>query len=236
MKNKIIICLITIMLLTGCTANYNVTINKDLTVEENFEVIGDDRFKLTSGYTEDSMYSALKETYSELITEGDLDDIKTKIVNNNLTITSNIKYNNLNDFANSKYIKKIYKDGLKVSTDRSVVSITSINELDNFWLFVNGMEEDPLINKLKVSIKIPYEVISNNATSVDKKTNTFTWEYDFQDYDKSIEITFDKNKEFIYGVDTKKVTKYIVYIILLGLVIFAIYKVYKNKNKKNNKI
>lgn len=236
MNKKIFLTIIGLVLLTGCTANYDITINKDLTVEEKFEVIGDDRFKLTADYTKDSMYDTLKETYSELITEGDLDNVKTKVVNNNLAITSNIKYNNLSDFSKSKYIKKIYSDGLTVSTDNSVITIKSEDELDNFWLFVDGMEEDPLITKLKVSIKLPYQVIDNNASKVDKKTNTYTWEYDFQDYNKRLEITFDKNKEFVYGVDTKKVIKYVIYIVIILLIGFAIYKIATSKNKNNNKI
>jgi len=72
---KIIYLVFCLFVLTGCDVNYNVTINKDLTIYENLEIIGDDRFKLTNEYTLDSLYETLKETYSELIQEGDLDNV-----------------------------------------------------------------------------------------------------------------------------------------------------------------
>ena len=66
MNKKTIILILSLFLLTGCTINYDVTINKDLTVVENMEILGDDRFKIGSEYTVDTMYETLKETYSEL--------------------------------------------------------------------------------------------------------------------------------------------------------------------------
>ena len=46
MNKKTIILILSLFLLTGCTINYDVTINKDLTVVENMEILGDDRFKI----------------------------------------------------------------------------------------------------------------------------------------------------------------------------------------------
>lgn len=236
MNKKIILSILGIILLTGCSANYDVEINKDLMVKEDLSIIGDDRFNITTEYTVDTMYNTLIETYSELINDGDLDNINKYSKNNNMAISVSKTYANLTDFGKSKYIKKIYADGLTVSTKKSIVSITSGTTLDNFWLFVNGMEEDPLIGKLNVNIKVPYVVTENNADKVDKKNNIFTWSYNFQDSSKSINLEFDKNREFVSGIDTKKVIKYILYVIGILLIGFGIYKMTKNKNKKNNKV
>lgn len=236
MNKKTITLILSLFLLTGCTINYDVTINKDLTVVENMEILGDDRFKIGSEYTVDTMYETLKETYSELHQDEDLDNIKKYSSSGNMAISSNKTYKNLEDFAQSKYIKKIYVDGLKIAKEKNLITISSDNNLDNFWLFVDGMEEEPIVTKLEVKIKVPYVVTKNNADQVDNKTNTYTWTYDFRDYSKRINLEFDKNRIFKTGIDYLKIIKYILYIIGLSLLGYIIYRVIKLKNKKNNKI
>ena len=236
MNKKTIILILSLFLLTGCTINYDVTINKDLTVVENMEILGDDRFKIGNEYTVDTMYETLKETYSELHQDEDLDNIKKYSSSGNMAISSNKTYKNLEDFAQSKYIKKIYFDGLKIAIKKNLITILCYNILVIFWLFVDGMEEEPIVTKLEVKIKVPYVVTKNNADQVDNKTNTYTWTYDFHDYSKRINLEFDKNRIFKTGIDYLKIIKYILYIIGLSLLGYIIYRVIKLKNKKNNKI
>ena len=61
-KGKLVI-LFLLLLLTGCTAQYNVSIDKDLNVLEKITVLGDERFEITGSYTVDSMYLALTNIY-----------------------------------------------------------------------------------------------------------------------------------------------------------------------------
>ena len=64
-KGKLVI-LFLLLLLTGCTAQYNVSIDKDLNVLEKITVLGDERFEITGSYTVDSMYLALTNNYDEI--------------------------------------------------------------------------------------------------------------------------------------------------------------------------
>lgn len=235
--NKKILCLVlSLFLLTGCTISYDVTINKDFTVLEDMEIIGDDRFKIGDDYTIDSMFETLKETYFEIYQDGDLDNIKKYSKSGNMAISSNKTYSNLDEFANSNYVKKIYANGLKITSENNLITISSESGLDNFWLFVDGMEEDPIITNLKVSIKLPYIVTNNNADEVDDKTNTYTWIYSFHDYSKQINLEFDKNRLFTSGIDYLKIGKYILYVVGLAFLGFIVYNITKSQNKKNNKI
>jgi len=228
--------MVILFVVTGCTAEYNVTINKDLTVSESIQVIGDDRFKLTNEYTVDSMYNALTNTYNEIY-----DIVKNNIINktsidNNLSVNGENTYASVKEFINSDYIKILYGDGLSMKTSGNVITLSTDNTVDNLWLFIEEMDEDSLISELNVNIKLPYLVTDNNADKVDDKNNIYTWEYDFNSYDKQILLEFDKSQSFKKGIGFLTILKYVVVIAIIGVVGYFGYKLLGGLSNKNNKI
>lgn len=236
MKVKLIILIFALFFITGCTANYDVVINDDLTVSENIEIIGDSRFKVDGNYTIDSMYNTLKETYTELYENSDLENVSKFVKDGNMSISITNSYNDLDSFASSFVIKKIYSKGLDINKKQNIVGISSDNQLDNFWLFVDGMEEDPLITNLQVKIKVPFVVTKNNADKVDAKNNIFVWNYNYNDYSKKINLEFDKNRKFSSGIDFLKIFKYVGLVVVLVGIGLVCFKFIKNKSNKKNKI
>lgn len=233
---KIFSSLFIVLLITGCSANYNLTIESSLNVNENINIIGDDRFKIDGNYTVDTMYDTILNTYSENVDKNKISNIEKYLDNNNLSIKLNNNYTNLDELSKSYYFSLIYPNNLKVTTDENIVTLNTDNNMNNLWVFMTDMEDDPLIKQLNINIKVPYVVTNNNADKVDEKNNIYTWEYNFQTTNKIISISFDKNN--LHVVENKSI-KILIYILIFLAIIGIGYLIYKKSQKiknKNNKI
>ncbi len=233
---KIFILLFGILLLTGCSANYNLTVDQSLSVRENIDIIGDDRFKMNSSYTIDTMYDTILNTYSNNIDKNKINNVEKYLNNNNLSVKINNNYSNLDELSKSYYASLIYSNNFKINTNENIITLSSDNIMNNLWIFMTDMEDDPLIKNLNINIKVPYIVTNHNADKVDEKNNTYTWEYNFQTTNKIINISFDKNN--IYVVENKTIKVLIYILIVLGIVGigYFIYKLLEKNKSKNNKI
>lgn len=233
---KKIILILTVLILTGCSANYNLDIDKSLSSNENININGDNRFKIDNNYTIDTMYETVLNTYSDILDKTKINNVEKYLDNNNLSLKINNTYSNLDELSKSYYFSLIYSNGLKSTTNENIITLSTDNVIDNLWVFMSDMEDDPLINQLSINIKVPYVVTINNADKIDEKTNTYTWEYNFQTTNKTINISFDKNNIFVPENKTKTIIIYVlIFIIILGIGYLIYRLIQKNKNK-NNKI
>lgn len=234
-KGKLLI-LFLLLLLTGCTAQYNVSIDKDLNVLEKITVLGDERFEITGSYTVDSMYLALTNNYDEIYNIVKNNSINRYSNNNKLAVSGEKSYNNLKDFVLSDYIKILYSDGLSLKEDGNIITVSSDNLMNNFWLFLDDMDSDPLIEKLEIKIKLPFVVTNNNADEVDNKSNTYTWIYDQSSASKQINLEFDKERFFDGNNIFITIVKYVFFFLVIGSILYVGYKFLIKRGSKNNKI
>lgn len=233
---KISIILFISLLLTGCSANYNLTIDQSLNINENINIVGDDRFKMDESYTVDTMYDTILNTYSDSIDKTKINNVEKYLDNNNLSIKIDNSYPNSDELSKSYYFSLIYPNNFKWTTNENIITLNTDNVMNNLWVFMTDMEDDPLIKNLNINIKVPYTVTDHNADKVDEKNNVYTWEYNFQTTNKMISISFDKNNIFVVENKTVKILIYI----LIGLVIagvgYYVYRLLEKRKNKNNKI
>lgn len=237
-KRKLtLLSIFTILLLSGCTGQYEIEINKDLSLEESFTIVGDERFSLT-GYTPDSMFQILTETYQEYYDSNDKNLFSNTNNDNKLMTSFHKSYSSLDTYKNSFYIKQIYEEGISLTKEDHIITLTSNGNLKNFWVFLPGEYEDSLFSEIKISIKVPFVVTSHNADVIDKDNNIYTWIYDYQESSKSLTLSFNEEKEFVS--DKSKLWQNILIIasiiIVLGLATYFGYKYYKKKDKEVNQI
>lgn len=234
MKKKIIAITIIVLCLTGCTCKYDITINEDLTFQESINLDGDKRFEITSDYTVDSMFDIVSNTYENYYDPQDKDKIIKSNNNGNLSLSLEKEYQNLKDINNSYYLKMLYQDGLTVTENRDKITITGNSLIKEFWLLTPQMDDEALIKELRLTIKLPYLVLENNADKVDKKNNTYTYIYNFDNEYKSLNLVFDKTVKYNYQENNYIIYIFIgVAIVILGIMIYLFIK---NKNKTNNNI
>ena len=230
---KIILILIIIFITTGCvSSDYNLTINKDLSInEEVFISATDEYFNL---FYMDYKLTIVKGVY-------DNKEFMQILPNNNYSyklieeekrpgVLINKKYNNLNDYTKETIFKNQSFEDIEYVEKDNLITITTKNFLPYVEDETNGRYP---ISDLNINIKVPYIVTSNNADNIDKVTNTYTWYINSETKDKKIEITFDKNKIYVYNLSMYIfIIILIILIFIVGIIVFKIVK----KNKRNNKI
>lgn len=220
---KILIILISIFTLSGCTVYYDLNIDENLIITENIKYIEPN---LT--FSEDS--NMQKKDYLEL-----LNNIKESARENNYEFIDKTVGNNVNinlikktPFQNLKdpfFLKGKYENFNTTCTEKFCSLTASVIE--------NTIIGDGDILYFNIGISLPYEVIKNNASFYDEKNNVYYWYHSPIDEQKNIEIVFKNGGENIIKANARKTKTNLIIWVIIGLLITtgigAIgYKIYKS--------
>jgi hypothetical protein len=233
---KLLTLTLLLIILTGCSADYNVEINNYKEVEEY--IYGEERNVIIeqSGVKEDVINSAIN-------TLNIMEEISgySKIPTYNTDTTSlkiYKKFNNINDYNNYSGLKSKFLGDVSILEDNNVVTINTKG-----YYYYQKIENNNIEIK-NINIKLPFLVISNNADKVDKKNNIYTWELYKYPSGRTINIKYDSSTN--YQDNVKKITNvnYLsntsffniiiitIVVVIVGFLLFSLYK----KNQENNKI
>lgn len=213
---KILFILITCLLLTGCTVNYNLEIN-----DSNFKETITGNVLNTEL---DTNNSTSINNYSFLLNEEQASFYKNENIFYNKT-TNNTKegidfdYNyifNENNFNNSRIINECFDNHVYEYKD------------NKYYLVVSGKFNCNYSETTNINITTDYNVTSNNAQTI--KNNTYTWTINENNKDNIyFFITIDKTNKssFNFSWSTFKTIGLIIIILLSGI---CIYFVKKDKN------
>lgn len=235
MKKNILIIFCCIFL-TGCASvNYNLDIQKNLSVEEKVNI------SATKEYF-DNFYMNLPITIVRDIYENA--DLLAPLKNNNYkyelkkdnypypSVFISKKYSNLNEYASKTIFKGQSFNEIFISSENNLITLKATDFMKYAPEDSSGGDDDRYpVSNLSINIRVPYVVKENNADKVDKSTNTYTWNIDEETLDKEINITFDKNKIYIYG-KSFYISLGIIIILIIVVLIYIIKKI--KKNRKNN--
>lgn len=172
---KKILILICVLLLTGCSVDYNLVITDKQEVREKFTVAIDNTSILERYDTIDEFLNYYTEYYPE-IKGFEYYNIKGKKQNNNVTILKvNSKYNSLKEYTKSKGYISMFSNALVETQGK----YTTFKSSENFYLKKlksdTLMEGDIYYDEFKINIKFYNKVVSHNADIVDEKNNIYTW-------------------------------------------------------------
>lgn len=216
-KLKIFIIGILLILVTGCSGNYNLKINDDMSINEELYLTIDNS---NNAYTK-----TLKIFKENNIPE---DDYEVVLSDNNVRITYNKKYDSIEEYLlNSKvyhelideiqfnksnnYIDLYVNQKLKVSNDNGIkMNGTNLVDLD----------------VLQINIENPFDVNFSNAEIVND--NVYTWTIKKGDTEKKIQMQF---KPSLNVFPYKQVAVLSTVIICSLIIIFTIYRRYKKRQK-----
>ena len=212
---KIIVVLISLLLLTGCTIDYNLVIDKDFIKEtitgtaykEEYEVREED-----SGLN--LFYTYINDDINPLISG---DGLYTKDINE-IDNGINYKYDFIykNNYDKSKIINSCFENSNVKETD----TYYSIELSGEFYCLYS--------DKININVISNYVVLENNAKEVNG--NKYSWVIDDS---SNVNIFLNISKEIKYEEPSK--TKFISTFQLVGLIIFAVltgitYFLYRKKN------
>ena len=214
MKNKIII-LLSLLLLTGCTVNYNLEINKDTLNETITGTVTKEESSQESNATGlSTVYSIINEDQKPVYNKEELYQKELKESGNNINYT--FKYNyNIEDFVNSTIINTGFEN-------------KEIEEIDNYYsIRLSGNFYCLYSKKINIAVTSNLKVASNNADKI--KDNTYIWTIDKNT--TNIELVVDKNTPYTKPIkrgisSTFRIVCFIVLVVLSSLA----YILYKKKN------
>lgn len=230
-KIKIFIFLCSILLLSGCSVEYNLTLNDDLTVSE--KVVAIERTKRMEALTKQKGEQAVNYLYNMFKRDDEDITLTSRDDDYNTYATAITSYEDINDYA-SKFSSDVF-DNVNVTKDGNIITFST----EQKELLSSDTNYSLLYDDITVNVTIPFEVTSNNA---DKVTgNTYTWNIKKNTDYKTIEFAYKEgNKEDKVNINVNDETYNIQYgvIITVGLVIIigSIVLFVYIKNKKNNVI
>lgn len=230
-KIKIFIFLCSILLLSGCSVEYNLTLNDDLTVSE--KVVATERTKRMEALTKQKGEQAVNYLYNMFKRDDENITLTSREDDYNTYATAITSYEDINDYA-SKFSSDVFNN-VNVTKDGNIITFSTTQK----ELLSSDTNYSLLYDDITVNVTIPFEVTSNNA---DKVTgNTYTWNIKKNTDYKTIEFAYKEgNKEDQVNINVNDETYNIQYgvIIVIGLVIIigSIVLFVYIKNKKNNVI
>lgn len=222
MKKNIFLLLI-LFLLTGCSCRYDITINKDLTIDEEIIIYGTNR--LYNAYYKTNKVDVLKENLENYLEELNENNYEYKLIEEgepHIIITK--KYQDIENYLNNSLFFNDYFDEISYNKEGNIVSIETMgfnpNEEDNPDRFY--------VEKLEVNIKNAYEINDSNSLIIDDNTNTYKYNLLEDSNDFKIFLSYDLSKRFN---PHKKNLIYIVIAVLI-IIITWVAMFFVNRKKK----
>lgn len=215
-KLKIFIIGILLILVTGCSGNYNLKINDDMSIDEELY--------LTIDNTNNAYTKTLKIFKENNIPEKDYEVV---LSDNNVRITYNKKYDSMEEYIlDSKiYHELIDEIQFNKSNDYIDLYVNQKLKLSNDNIKSNGTNLVDL-DVLQINIENPFSVNYTNAEIVND--NVYTWTIKKGDIEKKIQMQF---KPSLNVFPYKQVAVLSTVIICSLIIIFTIYRRYKKRQK-----
>lgn len=216
MKNKFLL-LIPILLLTGCTINYNLEIDSSSITETITGTVTKEEIELKDKSTGVNIYRNY--LYNDQKVFKDKDNLyKRSITEEDDIVKYNYSYTYRNNYKNSRIIDTCF--------DNSVVEETD----EFYYISLTGNFNCLYSDKVTINVTSDYAVLENNADKVND--NTYTWVINKED---DVDISITVSKELKYEQETKRKT--ISTFQIVGLVVLIIlslitYILYKKKNSE----
>lgn len=227
MNKKLYLIFIGLLILcSGCSAEYTLTVHDDLSVTENFTAMEDAEFYNSYNSSAQKVISFIIEPNKEYFNSNGY-QVDQVIHQADAGIKAEKHFISIEDFKEKSQIpNQISDDWSYIDNGESITfklhGVLNQNEQDQNGRFV--------IDEAKIKLIIPFEVIDHNADSVNK--NTYIWELDSKNLEKDISITFNKTKK----VDKEEEPPYIIFgiiivaILIVGIVIYSMIQSNKNRN------
>ena len=215
-KLKIFIIGVLLILVTGCSGNYNLKINDDMSIDEELY--------LTIDNTNNTYTKTLKIFRENNIPEKDYEVV---LSDNNVRITYNKKYDSIEEYLlDSKiYHELIDEIQFNKSNDYIDLYVNQKLKLSNDNIKSNGTNLVDL-DVLQINIENPFSVNYTNAEIVND--NVYTWTIKKGDIEKKIQMQF---KPSLNVFPYKQVAVLSTVIICSLIIIFTIYRRYKKRQK-----
>ena len=216
-KLKIFIIGILLILVTGCSGNYNIKINDDMSIDEELYL------------TIDSSNNAYTKTL-KIFKENNIPEKDYEVVlsDNNVRITYNKKYDSIEEYLLDSKVYHELIDEIQFNKSNDYIDLyvnQKLKLLNDNVIKTNGTNLTDL-DVLQINIENPFDVNFSNAEIVND--NVYTWTIKKDDIEKKIQMQF---KPSLNVFPYKQAAVLSTVIICSLIIIFTIYGRYKKRQK-----
>lgn len=231
---KKLILFISLLFFTGCTFDYNLTVTNDKKYIEEINFVFDkSEFPVGDNNLKDYIKKEISNYTSSTEYYGYNFDYKIK--GDNVYVDVKKTHETFEDFQNSPFYKQYFERIYKIEGRNYFVStggeFTNPNVLE--------MPDPDLVSpSYNINIKFYNNVISSNSNLVDEKNNTYTWQIDYRDLERTVEFTLDDGVRYDIIIKDFVMNNLVVIISLTSLisVTLVVGLVFVTNNRRNNKI
>ena len=216
-KLKIFIIGILLILVTGCSGNYNIKINDDMSIDEELYL------------TIDSSNNAYTKTL-KIFKENNIPEKDYEVVlsDNNVRITYKKKYDSIEEYLLDSKVYHELIDEIQFNKSNDYIDLyvnQKLKLLNDNVIKTNGTNLTDL-DVLQINIENPFDVNFSNAEIVND--NVYTWTIKKDDIEKKIQMQF---KPSLNVFPYKQAAVLSTVIICSLIIIFTIYGRYKKRQK-----
>ena len=226
-KKLIFFCLI--FFITGCSVEYNLTINDDNSINET--VIASEKTKRMESLTRLKGDSAITYLYNMYKRNDKNMKINSTEDGNDTYSTVTTTHSSIDDY--SKVFRSDVFNSVNVTRKNGIVTFETIQNN-----MLGGDTSYPLIyDDITVNITIPFKVTENNADKV--SGSVYTWKINKDEDLKEIKFSYKEgNKRNSLNLKINNKTYNVNYALIVSsviiVVLLVIFSVVYMKNKKNN--
>lgn len=227
MKKLYLVVLFLIVICTGCKAEYNLTINEDLSIHEEIIALEDKDFYNQYPKSSVSRVIDLVMSRDNAYLEEKQYNVE-KIISEESGVKISKSYDSIDDYySNSEFYKQLLSS-FEYKKNGDVVIFNAKGAISR----EENLIDKYVIAEAKINIKVPFRVLKNNADDYDSTTNTYTWNVTSDTDYKEIYLEFDTTKE---PLDVRGIVAYIIFgVIVVGIGCLGFY--FKKKSEKSNEI
>ena len=215
---KKILMILSILLLTGCTINYDLEINNNSTNESITGSISKNEFDdITDESGDHNIYHLLYDKQASLSNNTSFYD--QNINEKDGVIDFSYKYTYNNDFKQSNILNRCFENKVFEETDDLYI----IHLYGNFYCQYN--------DEIAVNVKTKMAVLDNNANKIDE--NTYSWIIEDSN-NVDISMTVSKKLEaFTSNNESSIFTPYrIITFVVFIILVLALFIIYRKRNSE----
>lgn len=215
MKNKIkiILLIFSIILLTGCSGNYNININEDLSIDENLYLTIDNS---------DTAYENTLKIFDENNIDKDKYDVS--INGDDIIIEYNDKFETIDDYIiNSNIYHQLIDEITYNKTDKYIDLYT------NQYLKLkedNDIGNTNDLDVIQINVKVPFKMISNNSDIYND--DIYTWTIDKNTTQKKISMNFEMRPS---GFPYSQVIMIVTLVVVITIFTIILVRRFRNSQK-----
>ncbi|MDD2518616.1 MAG: hypothetical protein PHI05_03535 [Bacilli bacterium] len=193
-KIKLLMVLVMTVLLTGCSATYDIIIKAN---DEVFETINLSFKNEELGETKKEINAYLDEqikSYKRILVYQEF-DFEKKVGKENSYVTITRTYPNLDEYKESVFVKNLFQN-VTVTNNKYYTEIQTVG--DYYYDYIYGSDSDEIapkdknnVGNVEVSVRLENQLVDTNADLKNETKNIYTWVITPDDDFKSIYIRSD---------------------------------------------